>query len=104
MVATGVVLASGLLGWWRWHHSSWLTTIYAAVIGVLMLAISVLLLMRARTDHDRRVGDTMLISGLVPLTVAAAAAAPGPVGSPNAVLGFRGLTTAALLALEFTGP
>jgi type VII secretion integral membrane protein EccD len=103
MVATGVVLASGLLGWWRWHHSSWLSTIYAAAIAVVMLALSVMLLMRAKTDHDRLVGDTILISGLAPLTVAAAAAPPGPVGSPNAVLGFGVLTVAATLALKFTG-
>ena len=103
MVAVGVVTASALLGWWRWHHNSWLSTIFAAAIGVLMLAISMMLLMRAKTDHDRRVADTMLISGLAPLTVAAAAAPPGPVGSPNAVLGFGVLTVAAALALRFTG-
>jgi type VII secretion integral membrane protein EccD len=103
MVAVGVVTASALLGWWRWHHNSWLSTIFAAAIGVLMLAISMMLLMRAKTDHDRRVADTMLISALAPVTVAAAAAPPGPVGSPNAVLGFGVLTVAAMLALKFTG-
>jgi type VII secretion integral membrane protein EccD len=103
MVAAGVVIASGLLGWWRWHHNSWLTAIYAAVIAVLMLAVSVLLLMRARTRQDRRVGDIMLLSGLAPLAVAAAATPPGPVGSPHALLGFGVLTIAAALGLRFTG-
>jgi type VII secretion integral membrane protein EccD len=103
MVAVGVTAAATLLGWWRFHHSSWLTTIYAAVIAAVVLGVSMLLLMRAQTDQDRRVGDTMLLSGLAPLAVAAAAAPPGGVGSPHAVLGFGVLTIAAMLALRFTG-
>src|ERR1700753_3544405 len=35
MVGIGIVSASLLLGWWRWHHNSWLTTIFAAVIGAV---------------------------------------------------------------------
>ncbi len=35
-MATGL-FAPQLLGWWRWHHNTWLTTIYTAVIGVLVL-------------------------------------------------------------------
>lgn len=66
-----------------------MTTIYTAVIGVLVLAVAMLLLMRAKTDADRRVADIMLMSAIMPVTVAAAAAPPGPVGSPQAVLGFR---------------
>ncbi|MCV7195025.1 type VII secretion integral membrane protein EccD [Mycobacterium angelicum] len=103
MVASGVVLASGVLGWWRWHHNSWLTTIFTAVVGVLVLTVAMLLLMRAKTDADRRVADIMLMSGIVPVTIAAAAAPPGPVGSPQAVLGFGVLAVAATLALRFTG-
>ncbi|HYB80174.1 MAG TPA: type VII secretion integral membrane protein EccD, partial [Mycobacterium sp.] len=103
MVAAGVTAASGLLLWWRWHHNSWLPTVYAAVIAAVVLGVSLLLLMRARTDQDRRVADIMLLSGLAPLTVAAAAAPPGGVGSPQAVLGFGVLTIAAMLALRFTG-
>ena len=103
MVAVGVTAAATLLGWWRFHHSSWLTTIYAAVITAVVLGVSMLLLMRAQTGPDRRVGDTMLLSGLAPLAVAAAAAPPGGVGSPHAVLGFGVLTIAAMLALRFTG-
>jgi type VII secretion integral membrane protein EccD len=103
MVAGGVVLASLLLGWWRWHHNSWLTTIYAAVITAIVLGVSMMLLMRAQTQSDRRVADIMLVSSLGPLAVAAAGAPPGGVGSPHAVLGFGVLTVSAILALRFTG-
>lgn len=103
MVAIGVTAATGLLGWWRWHHNSWLPTVYAGVIGALMLGVSLLLLMRATTLQERRVADTMLLSSLAPVSVAAAAAPPGGVGSPHAVLGFGVLTIAAILALRFTG-
>ncbi len=103
MVAAGVTSASALLGWWRWHHNSWLPTAYAAVIAAIMLGVSLLLLMRAHTDQDRRVGDIMLFSTLAPLSVSAGAAPPGGVGSPQAVLGFGVLTIAAMLALRFTG-
>lgn len=103
MVAAGVTAASGLLLWYRWHHNSWLPTAYAAVIAAAVLGVSLMLLMRARTDQDRRIADIMLLSGLAPFTVAAAAAPPGGVGSPHAVLGFGVLTIAAMLALRFTG-
>jgi type VII secretion integral membrane protein EccD len=103
MVAGGVVLASLLLGWWRWHHNSWLTSIYAAVITAIVLGVSTMLLMRAQTQSDRRVADIMLVSSLGPLAVAAAGAPPGGVGSPHAVLGFGVLTVSAILALRFTG-
>ncbi|MFZ1179185.1 MAG: type VII secretion integral membrane protein EccD [Mycobacterium sp.] len=103
MIAVGVTAATGLLGWWRWHHNSWLPTAYAAVIAVMVLSVSLLLLMRAHTQQDRRVADIMLLSGLAPLSIAAAAAPPGGVGSPQAVLGFGVLTIAAMLALRFTG-
>ncbi|CQD15993.1 type VII secretion integral membrane protein EccD [Mycobacterium europaeum] len=103
MVAAGVTAASGLLLWYRWHHNSWLPTAYSAVIAAVVLGVSLMLLMRARTDQDRRIGDIILLSGLAPLTVAAAAAPPGGVGSPHAVLGFGVLTIAAMLAVRFTG-
>lgn len=103
MVAAGVTAASGLLLWYRWHHNSWLPTAYSAVIAAVVLGVSLMLLMRARTDQDRRIADIMLLSGLAPLTVSAAAAPPGGVGSPHAVLGFGVLTIAAMLALRFTG-
>jgi type VII secretion integral membrane protein EccD len=103
MVATGVTVASALLLWYRWHHSSWLTTIFGAVIGAAVLGISMMLLMRAQTEQDRRVGDIMLLSGLTSLAVAAAGAPPGGVGSPQAVLGFAVLAISAMLALRFTG-
>ena len=103
MVAIGVTAASGLLGWWRWHHNSWLPTVYAAIIGALVCTVAILLAMRAKTDSDRRVADILLLSGLAPLAVAAAAAPPGGVGSPQAVLGFGVLAIAAALTLRFTG-
>jgi type VII secretion integral membrane protein EccD len=103
MVAIGVVLAAALLGWYRWHHHSWLPTIFASVIGVLTVVVSVLLLVQAKNDQDRRVGDILLLSSLAALTVAAATAPPGPLGSPHALLGFGVLTVAAMLALRFTG-
>jgi type VII secretion integral membrane protein EccD len=103
MVAIGVTTASALLGWWRWHHNSWLTTIFAAVIAAIMLGVSGMLQMRAHTQQDRGIADLMLLSSLAPLAVAAAAAPPGGVGSPQAVLGFGVLTIAAALALRFTG-
>ncbi|HTQ19189.1 type VII secretion integral membrane protein EccD [Mycobacterium sp.] len=103
MVAAGVFLASALLGWYRWQHNSWLPTIFGGVIGAVVLAVSVLLLMRAKTDQDRRVGDIMLLGALPSLSVAAAAAPPGPLGSPQALLGTGVLTVATMLALRFTG-
>ncbi len=103
MVATGVTTASTLLLWFRWHHNSWLATVYAAIIAALVLTVSIMLSTRAKTVADRRVADVMLLSGLAPLTVAAAAAPPGPMGSPQAVLGFGVLAVAAGLALRFTG-
>ena len=103
MVAAGVFLASALLGWYRWQHNSWLPTIFGGVIAAVVLAVSVLLLMRAKTDQDRRVGDIMLLGTLPSLSVAAAAAPPGPLGSPQALLGTGVLTVATMLALRFTG-
>jgi type VII secretion integral membrane protein EccD len=103
MVAIGVTSAAGLLGWYRWHHNSWLPTVYASIIAVLVLAVATMLAIRAKTDPDRRVADVMLLSGLAPLTVAAASAPPGGVGSPQAVLGFGVLAISAALALRFTG-
>ncbi|MGO9925435.1 MAG: type VII secretion integral membrane protein EccD, partial [Mycobacterium sp.] len=103
MVAIGVTTASALLGWYRWHHNSWLPTVYAAIIAALTLTVAIMLGMRAKTQQDRRVADTLLLSGLSPLSVAAAAAPPGEVGSPQAVLGFGVLTVGAALALRFTG-
>jgi type VII secretion integral membrane protein EccD len=103
MVAIGVTAAAGLLGWWRWHHNSWLPTVYAAIIAAVVLTVAIMRAMRATTHSDRLVADILLLSGLAPLTVAAASAPPGGVGSPQAVLGFGVLTVAAALALRFTG-
>jgi type VII secretion integral membrane protein EccD len=103
MVAAGVLLAAGLLGWFRVRHDSWLPTIYAAVIAVLLLTVALMILTRAKTDPNRRAGDILLLSGLAPLAVAAAAAPPGPVGSPHAVMGFAVAGVATMLVMRFTG-
>ncbi|GBE67229.1 type VII secretion integral membrane protein EccD [Mycobacterium sp. MFM001] len=103
MVAVGVVLAAALLGWWRWRDESWLSASLAAVIAVLVLTVATLVLMRATSVAGRRVGDLVLISGLAMLSVAAAAAPPGPVGAPHAALGFAVGGVASMLALRLTG-
>ena len=103
MVAIGVTAAAGLLLWWRWHHNSWLSTVYATIIAAVVLTVATMLSMRAKTHSDRLVADIMLLGGLAPLTVAAASAPPGGMGSPQAVLGFGVLAVAAALALRFTG-
>ncbi|MBV9350798.1 MAG: type VII secretion integral membrane protein EccD [Mycobacterium sp.] len=103
MVAAGVFLASALLGWYRYRSESWLTAAIAAVIAVAVLTVSVMILKRAETVQERRVGDIMLLSGLAPLGVAAAAVAPGPVGAPNAVLGLGIIGVAAMACMRFTG-
>lgn len=103
MVAVGVLLASGLLGWWRWRDASPLTAIYAALVAAMILTVASLVLSRSSTVDDRRAGDMMLLSGLAPLALAAAAAPPGPVGAPHAVLGFVVLGVASMLAMRLTG-
>jgi type VII secretion integral membrane protein EccD len=103
MVAVGVLLATGVLGWWRWRDESLLTAIYAAVVALLMLTVATLVLMRAETVEDRRAGDMLLLSGLAPLAMAAAAAPPGPLGAPHAVLGFVVAGVASALVMRLTG-
>ncbi len=103
MVATGVLLASGLLGWWRGRNDSWIAAAYAGVIAVLVLAVSVLVLTRAKTVPNRRAGDMMLWSGLAPLAVAAAAAPPDHMGAPHAVMASAVTLVAAMLMMRLTG-
>jgi type VII secretion integral membrane protein EccD len=103
MVAAGVLLGSSLLGWFRYQHDSWVPAPYAAVIAVMVISAALMILGRAKTVQDRRAGDVLMWSGLAPLGVAAAAAPPGPVGAPHAVMGFAVVGVAAMLALRFTG-
>ena len=103
MVASGVLLASLLLGWFRFRHDSWVPAPYAAVIAVLVFTVAMLILGRSHTVQNRRAGDMMLWSGIAPLAVAAASAPPGPVGSPHAVMGFAVAGVAAMLIMRFTG-
>ena len=103
MVATGVLLGSGLLGWFRWQHESWVPAPYAVIIAVLVITAALMILGRAKTVQNRRAGDILMWSGLAPLAVGAAAAPPGPVGAPNAVMGFAVAGVGAMLAMRFTG-
>jgi type VII secretion integral membrane protein EccD len=103
MVATGVLLGSGLLGWFRTQHASWVPAPYAAIIAVLVITAALMILGRAKTVQNRRAGDILMWSGLAPLAVAAAAAPPGPVGAPHAVMGFAVAGVGAMLAMRFTG-
>src|SRR5271166_4803741 len=103
MVASGVLLGSGLLGWFRSQHASWVPAPYAAIIAVLVITAALMILGRAKTVQNRRAGDILMWSGLAPLAVAAAAAPPGPVGAPHAVMGFAVAGVGAMLAMRFTG-
>jgi type VII secretion integral membrane protein EccD len=103
MVGTGVLLASLLLGWFRWRHDSWIPAPYALVIAILTVTVALLILGRSQSVGNRRAGDILLWSGVAPFAVSAAAAPPGPVGSPNAVMGFAVAGVAAMLILRFTG-
>jgi type VII secretion integral membrane protein EccD len=103
MAAVGVLLATALLGWWRWSHDSWVPALYAAVIAVVVLTVATIILARSRAVPGRRVGDVLLASGLVALAVAAAAAPPGPVGAPHAALGFGVITVGAIAITRSTG-
>ncbi len=103
MVGTGVLLASVLLGWFRYKHESWIPAPYAFVISVLVCTVALLIMNRAHTPQNRRAGDMLLWSGVAPLAIAAASAPPGPVGSPHAVMGFAVTTVAAMMIMRFTG-
>jgi len=103
-LAIGVLLATGLLGAWRYQHDdSWLAAGFSAGLAVLVLIAAALILFQARNAADRRVGDILLASGLVPLVVAAAAAVPGPVGAAHAALGFGVAGIGALAVVRLTG-
>src|SRR5258708_5190959 len=101
MVGTGVLLASLLLGWFRYRHDSWVPAPYALVISVLVFAVALLILNRAHTPQNRRAGDMLLWSGIAPISIAAAAAPPGPVAAPHPVMGFAPATVAPLLPIPF---
>lgn len=102
-LSIGVLLASALLAAWRFQHQSWLTTGVSAGLGLMVLIAAALVLIQARKDSDRWVGDILLATGLVPLVVAAAAAVPGAVGAANAALGFGVAGISALAVIRLTG-
>ncbi len=103
MLAVGTTLASGALLWWRFRDDSWLCAGLAAVIALAVFTVATMILMRAATVAERRVGDLILLSGLAPLAVAAAAAPPGPVGAPSGVLGLGVIGVASIIVMRFTG-
>lgn len=103
LLTGGVLLVTALLGWWRHDHGGWLTAVYGGIVAVLVLATAALMLVRAETVLDYRLADTLLVSSLPPLAVAAAAAVPGPLTAAHAALGFGVTGMAALLMLRFTG-
>ncbi|OBJ71902.1 type VII secretion integral membrane protein EccD [Mycobacterium sp. 1274756.6] len=103
LVAGALLLVTAVLGWWRYGHDTALSAIYAGVVTVVVLAAATLMLIQARTSRDFRLADTMLVSSLPPLAVAAAAAVPGPLAAAHAALGFGVAGIAAMLMLRFTG-
>jgi type VII secretion integral membrane protein EccD len=103
MVASGVMLASLLLGWFRYQHASLVPSPFAAVIAVLTATVALLILGRSQTVQNRRAGDILLWAAIAPLAISAASAPPGPVGSPHAVMGFAVAGVAAMLIMRFTG-
>jgi type VII secretion integral membrane protein EccD len=103
MVSSGVLLASILLGWFRYQHASLVPAPFAAVIAVLTATVAVLILSRSETVQNRRAGDLLLWAAIPPLAISAASAPPGPVGSPHALMGFAVAAVAAMLILRFTG-
>lgn len=102
-LSAGVLLATALLAAWRYQHDDWLAAGFSAGLALLVLIAAALVLIQARNASDRRVGDILLASGLVPLTVAAAAAVPGEVGAAQAALGFGVAGIGALSVIRLTG-
>lgn len=102
-LAVGVMLASGLLAAWRYRHDSWLSAGFGAGLALVVLIAAAIVLLQARNATDRQVGDVLLFTGLVPLTVAAAAAVPGSVGAAHAALGFGVAGIGALAVIRLTG-
>ena len=103
MVGSGVLLASILLGWFRYQHDSLIPAPFAAVIAVLTATVALLILSRSETVQNRRAGDLLLWAAIPPLAISSASAPPGPVGSPHAVMGFAVAGVAAMLIMRFTG-
>jgi type VII secretion integral membrane protein EccD len=68
-----------------------------------VLTVATIILVRSETVPGRQVGDVILASGLVTLAVAAAATPPGPVGAPQAALGFGVLGVGAMVIARSTG-
>jgi type VII secretion integral membrane protein EccD len=103
MVASGVLLSSILLGWFRYQHASLIPAPFAAVVSVLTATVALIILGRSQTVQNRRAGDLLLWAAIAPFAISAASAPPGPVGSPHAVMGFAVAGVAAMVIMRFTG-
>ena len=104
VVVAGVLTATALLGRWRYGHLGWVPAVYGGGLAVALIVAAVIILARETNNTAARgVGDALLVTGCVPMGVAAAAAVPGPVGAPHAALGLAALIAAAVLIVRFTG-
>ncbi|ORJ52835.1 type VII secretion integral membrane protein EccD [Mycobacterium simiae] len=104
IVVAGVLVASALLGRWRYGHLDWVAAPYCAALAAVLIIAAVTVLVREHASAPARaVGDTLLWTGMVPAAIGAASAAPGPVGAPHAALGLAASVAAAVLAVRFTG-
>lgn len=103
MAVTGVLTATGFMGWWRYAHVGWLPALWCGALAATLIAAAVIVVVRARNVLSRQIGDTLLLTGCVPAATAAAAAVPGPVEAPHAALGVATLVAAAVLIVRFTG-
>lgn len=104
IVVAGVLVASALLGRWRYGHLDWVAAPYCAALAAVLIIAAVIVLVRERHSAlARAIGDRLLWTATVPAGVGAAAAVPGPVGAPQAALGLAAVVAAAVLVVRFTG-
>lgn len=103
MVVAGVLGASVLMLRWRYGHPGWWPSLFCGALAVMLFTAAVIIVVRATRTEPRRIGDTLLLTGVVPAGVGAAAVVPGPVGAPHAALGVATLISAAVLIVRFTG-
>lgn len=104
IVVAGVLVASALLGRWRYGHLDWAAAAYCGALAAVLIIAAVIVLVRERDSAPARaIGDTLVWTGMVPAGVGAGAAVPGPVGAPHAALGLATVVAAAVLVVRFTG-
>ncbi|WP_301150498.1 type VII secretion integral membrane protein EccD [Mycobacterium simiae] len=104
MVVAGVLVATALLGRWRYGHLDAVAALYCTALGAVLVIAAVVVLVRGHHSAlARTIGDTLLWAAAVPAAVGGAAAVPGPVGAPHAALGLAAISAAAILMVRFTG-